>query len=62
MGQRSDPNGQEFCPLSGKALLTKSQAKSTAKRQARRGGASVNLTAYKCRTCGGWHVGNRRTF
>lgn len=59
MGLRNDPNGQEFCPVSGKARLTRSEAKSTAKRQR---GQSWNLQAYKCRTCRGWHVGNKRNF
>jgi hypothetical protein len=46
--------------VSGKARLTKSVAKSTAKRQSAK--AAGNLQAYKCRACGGWHVGNLRRF
>jgi hypothetical protein len=59
MGLKQDPHGDEFCPISGKVRLTKSQAKSMAKRQKR---GTWNLQAYRCRTCGGWHVGNVRRF
>jgi hypothetical protein len=59
VGLREDPPRIVVCPLSGKARLTKGQAKSTAKRGR---GSSVNLVAYRCRACGGWHVGNRRKF
>lgn len=58
MGLSQDPNSDEFCTASGKARVSRSVAKSTAKRQ--RGGG--NLQAYKCRACGGWHVGNLRRF
>ena len=58
MGLKQDPvSGSGSCPVSGKAMLNRSEAKSLAKR-ARTG----NPVAYKCRTCGKWHVGNQRKF
>jgi hypothetical protein len=60
MGLRQDHHAERFCPISGKAMLTKGQAKSLAKRKHKYG--TVNMVAYKCRTCGAWHTGNRRHF
>lgn len=57
MGLSHDPPSGEFCPGSGKQRMTRGQAKSLAKR---RRGVSLNLQAYKCGMCGGWHVGNAR--
>lgn len=51
--------GTRFCPHFHKACLTKSQAKSLAKRSSRKSG--LNVTPYECRTCGKWHVGTKRT-
>ncbi len=61
MGLKGDPEFRETCSGSGKARLTKSAAKSTAKRMAktRKG---ENIQAYLCRMCGGWHVGGKRRF
>ena len=50
----------ETCTFFGKAILTKSGAKSTANRDSKRTGQ--NDGAYQCRRCGGWHVGTRRKF
>lgn len=61
MGLKADPPAREFCPSSGKARLTRSEAKRTMKRQSKRKG-TVNLMAYQCRSCHSWHVGNRRDF
>lgn len=49
-----------ICPYFGKDMLSKGQAKKTAKGMQRRTGE--NISAYKCRTCGKWHVGQRRNF
>jgi len=59
VGLKCDPPGRDICPASGKERLTKGVAKSTAKRGR---GRSVNLQAYRCQACGGWHVGNLRRF
>lgn len=56
MGLREPPRARDLCPVSGKERLTRGKAKSLAKRL--RG--DVNLHAYECRSCGGWHVGNKR--
>lgn len=50
--------GLAICDSTGKAMCSKGQAKSLAKRVARRAG--VNIKAYVCPRCGGWHVGTRR--
>ena len=61
MGLRIDPtNAMPFCIKQGKAMLSKGQAKSTAKRMARVHRNDGTLDAYKCSTCGKWHVGNRK--
>lgn len=61
MGLAVDPAAALTCARTGKALMTKSCAKSTAKRMAKRG-HSLRLEAYRCQHCGKWHVGNRRHF
>lgn len=48
--------GTGICWAGGKDKLTRSQAKSLAKRAHWNG----RLDAYLCRHCGRWHVGNRR--
>lgn len=54
-----DPiEGGSICPHAGKESLPKGRAKSLAKRQERMGGNFCH--AYKCLSCGGWHVGGRR--
>jgi hypothetical protein len=57
MGLSRDPTaaGAPIC-ASGKAIYTKSGAKSAAKRMERRHKRSVS--AYRCELCKGWHVGN----
>lgn len=62
MGLKETPRAKVLCPVTGKERLTKGTAKSTAKRM--RGGY-LNLHAYRCPDCKGWHVGNlrfRRTY
>jgi hypothetical protein len=55
VGLHRDPigKGAAICPT-GKERLSKSEAKSTAKR------SRMNLLAYRCPTCKGWHVGKPR--
>lgn len=58
MGLKDQPRaGAAICPATGKTRMTKGDAKSLAKRGR---GETVNLQAYKCDRCRGWHVGNRR--
>lgn len=61
MGLAHDPTGRDLltCARSSKAILTKSQAKSMAKRIQKRGPAH-HVEAYRCRYCDKWHVGNER--
>jgi len=57
VGLSRDPESPHaICAASGKARLTRGEAKSTAKRHSRQ--ARANIQAFKCRACGGWHVGN----
>jgi hypothetical protein len=59
MGLAEDPNhGSGICASAGKGMLTKSAAKSMAKRCGRQTGR--NIQAYNCRACGYWHVGTLR--
>lgn len=57
------PRADDICPATGKAILTKSKAKSTVKRldkRTRKHERSRRPTdAYRCDECGGWHVGRR---
>lgn len=46
-----------ICERSGKYVLSKSMAKSEAKRRMKRRRVGVNLTAFRCPDCGGWHIG-----
>jgi hypothetical protein len=57
MGLARDPTGANarICK-SGKAIYSRSGAKSAAKRMERRHKRSVS--AYRCELCKGWHVGN----
>jgi predicted RNA-binding Zn-ribbon protein involved in translation (DUF1610 family) len=57
VGLKSDPPASYICPATGKERMTRGAAKSMAKR---RRGHSVNLQAFKCPECKGWHVGNIR--
>jgi hypothetical protein len=59
MGLKHDLNPHAvICQVSGKERLTKGEAKSAAKRvKSRRYG---NISAYRCRACHGWHIGNRQ--
>jgi hypothetical protein len=58
MGLSEDPRASAICPATGKDRLTRGEAKSLAKRWHPRDGG--NVSAYKCRACKGWHVGNKR--
>lgn len=61
MARASKPiPGDYSCGDLSKKRMTKSEAKSTAKRIQRLHGRLVD--AYWCATCGGWHVGTRRKF
>jgi hypothetical protein len=61
MGLSRAPDADTICDISGKARLTKGAAKSLAKAAAKRRDKG-NITAYRCRACGGWHIGNVRKF
>ena len=52
--------GGDICEYANKNRLTKSQAKTIAKRDARHSGK--NTSAYKCPSCKGWHVGWKRRY
>jgi len=58
MGLSTPLRARVLCERTGKERLTKSEAKSMAKRMQRSHGA--NLSAFECWTCRGWHVGKRR--
>lgn len=58
------PRADAICPVSGKAIMSKSVAKSTAKRVAKNStryklAGAPPVDAYKCTACKGWHVGKR---
>ena len=52
--------GDDICEYANKNRLTKSQAKSVAKANAKSTGLKVD--AYKCPSCNGWHVGWKRSY
>jgi len=59
MGLRQEPHhGIGICHRAGKEMLTRSKAKSMAKRVGRETGR--NIHAYECRYCDRWHIGNIR--
>jgi ribosomal protein L32 len=58
VGLSVDPRADVICERTAKAVCTKSQAKSQAKRMQRKTGD--NITAYHCLACGHWHVGMLR--
>jgi hypothetical protein len=61
VGLRQQPHhGSGVCRSAGKDKLTKSMAKSMAKRLQQRTGR--NIAAYECRACRHWHVGAIRRF
>jgi hypothetical protein len=60
MGLKEAPRAQEMCSQTGKERFSRGRAKKTAKQAARRSGERIE--AYECLSCGGWHVGQRRTF
>lgn len=60
-GVSEAPSRAEVCLPTGKDCLTRSQAKSVAKRMNRQSKRRVfNLTAFECQHGPHWHVGNRR--
>lgn len=50
--------GHDICAEKGKAILGRAEAKRVAKRQSKRSGD--NVTAFKCPSCEGYHVGRPR--
>jgi hypothetical protein len=55
MGLQQQPNAHAICQSSGKARLSKGEAKSEAKRLQRL--RRLLIDAYRCPGCNGWHVG-----
>ena len=60
MGLSRDPGPETapVCPKVGKMQMTKSEAKSYAKRSEHRSG--LPMQAFKCGSCGHWHTGKKR--
>lgn len=56
----NDPTKAGICTRTGKAMYSRSSAKSTAKRLQQK--TKDNITAYRCPHCMKWHVGTKRKF